>query len=77
LRFAQRLADHLRELLHTGAEYLGEVHSLRRIALEARHFRDHGVEVGIGVAAVKIGGLARARQLVQQCVVHDEPKLLL
>ena len=39
-RFGYRLADHLGELAHAGAEYLGEVDVLGRLALEPGHVGD-------------------------------------
>ena len=77
LRLGQRLADHLGKLLHAGAVDLGEVDCLRHVAIEAGHLGDDGVKVGVGIAAVELGGFLGARQIAQHGVMHDEAEFLL
>ena len=41
------------------------------VAVEPGHLRDHYVKVGVGIVAIDLGRLVRARQIVPHAVVHE------
>ena len=59
LRFRQRLADHLGELLHAGAVDLGEVDVLGVLRGQPGDLADERVKVGVGIGAIALGRLPR------------------
>src|SRR5262249_18756922 len=61
LRLGQPLADHFGKLLHPDAVDLGEVDSLRHVAIESGRLADETMKIGVGGVAVQLAGFSISR----------------